>query len=89
MQFQLKYNLLSTNNLSQEELSNIYVKGYSWLKESIKEEQEKSELSVLVLFLQTSKSNLNLQQISKEEFLKDYEIVINILDGINSDSSVK
>lgn len=82
----LKYNLLSTNNLSQEELSNIYVKGYSWLKESIKEEQEKSELSVLVLFLQTSKSNLNLQQISKEEFLKDYEIVINILDGINSDT---
>lgn len=62
----LKYNLPPEEDISNEELASIYKKGYDWLSESIKEQGKETEIPVLVLLMQTSKSLLGLGSCRKK-----------------------
>ncbi len=78
----LKYNLPPAEDISNEELASIYKKGYDWLNESLKEQGKETEVPVLVLLMQTSKSLLSLGQLPKEDVVRNYDAVSGILGQI-------
>lgn len=78
----LKYNLPPAEDISNEELSSIYKKGYDWLNESLKEQGKETEVPVLVLLMQTSKSLMSLGQLPKEDVVRNYDAVSNIMGQI-------
>ena len=78
----LKYNLPPAEDISNEELTSIYKKGYDWLSESLKEQGNESEIPVLVLLMQTSKSLLSLGQLPKEDVVNNYDKVAGVLNQL-------
>lgn len=81
----LKYNLPPEEDISNEELASIYKKGYDWLSESIKEQGKETEIPVLVLLMQTSKSLLGLGKLPKEDVVNNYDKVAGILNQIEKE----
>lgn len=81
----LKYNLPPDEDISNEELASIYKKGYDWLSESIKEQGKETEIPVLVLLMQTSKSLLGLGKLPKEDVVNNYDKVAGILNQIEKE----
>lgn len=78
----LKYNLPPAEDVTDEELSVIYQKGYDNLLASAKEQGNETEIPVLVLLMQTSKSLLSLGKLPKEDVVRNYDMVATVLGTI-------
>lgn len=78
----LRYNLPPAEDVSDEEMAEIYQKGYDNLLESMKEQGDETEIPVLVLLMQTSKSLLSLGKLPKEDVVKNYDEVASVLGSI-------
>jgi len=76
----LRYNLPPADDLSNDELAAIYRKGYDMLFTSTSEQGVETEMPVLVLLMQTSRSLFSLGQLPKTDVVKNYETVSNILN---------
>lgn len=81
----LKYNLPPAEDISNEELTKVYRKGYDMLKESMKEQGAETEIPVMVLLMQTSKSLLSLGQLPKEEVVGNYDAITRILNELDKE----
>ncbi len=69
----LKYKLENDRELNNGDLAETLKKGYDWLSESVNEKGTESELPVLILLMQTSRSLFNLGEIPKESVIKNYD----------------
>ncbi|MBK6283103.1 MAG: tetratricopeptide repeat protein [Draconibacterium sp.] len=71
----LKYKLDEnrTTPIEGEELKQVMQKGYDWLNESVNEEKAQSELPVLLLLMQTTRSLFKLGTLPKETVVLNYE----------------
>jgi tetratricopeptide (TPR) repeat protein len=76
----LRYNLPPPADISNEDLASIYKKGYDMLEISIKEQGPETEIPVLVLLMQTSRSLFSFGKITKEDVVKNYELVSAVLN---------
>jgi tetratricopeptide (TPR) repeat protein len=76
----LRYNLPPPADISNEDLAAIYRKGYDMLEVSIKEQGPETEIPVLVLLMQTSRSLFSFGKITKEDVVKNYELVSAVLN---------
>jgi tetratricopeptide (TPR) repeat protein len=76
----LRFNLPPAEDITNEQLAAIYKKGYEWLLGSCKEQGKESEIPVVVLLMQTSKSLLSLNQLLKEDVVKNYDLTSGILN---------
>ena len=70
----LDYKLNTDNPPEGEEMTETLKKGYEWLKESVELQGEDTELPVLVLLMQTTRSLYKLEEIPKETVVKNYDI---------------
>jgi tetratricopeptide (TPR) repeat protein len=76
----LRYNLPPPADISNEDLASIYRKGYDMLEISTKEQGPETEIPVLVLLMQTSRSLFSFGKITKEDVVKNYELVSAVLN---------
>ncbi len=76
----LRHNLPPPADISNEDLASIYKKGYDMLEVSIKEQGPETEIPVLVLLMQTSRSLFSFGKITKEDVIKNYELVSAVLN---------
>lgn len=83
----LKYKLGEGSSLEGEELVSALKKGYEWLNESVELQGNKTELPVLVLLMQTSKSLFKLGDISQETVVQNYDTTVKILNAIESENA--
>jgi tetratricopeptide (TPR) repeat protein len=81
----LKYNLPPSEDITNEQLAAVYKKGYDWLLESCKEQGKETEVPVVVLLMQTSKSLLSLNQLPKVDVVKNYDLTSGILNEKGKD----
>ncbi len=78
----LKYNLPPAEDITDDELAVIYKRGNDYLLESLKEQGNETEIPVLVLLMQTSKSLLSLGQLPKEDVVRNYDAIATVLSSI-------
>ena len=78
----LKYKLNTDNPPEGEALKKTMKKGYEWLNESVSLQGAETELPVLVLLMQTTKSLFKLGEIPKESVVKNYDNSNATLDAI-------
>ncbi|MCF6333717.1 MAG: hypothetical protein L3J11_10580 [Draconibacterium sp.] len=86
----LKYKL-EEGNLEGEAQIKALKSGYDWLKESVEEQGDESELPVLVLLMQTSRSLFKLGVLPKESIVANYEkcsSIVNTIIDKNSDTDL-
>lgn len=76
----LRYNLPPSDDLSNEELAQMYLKGYNFVNESMKEQGVETEIPVLLLVMQTTRALFSLGQFPKEDVVKKYEAINDILN---------
>lgn len=76
----LKYHLPPAEDLSEDQLVAIYRKGYDMLLESIKEQGIETEIPVVVLLMQTSRSLFSLGKLPKGDVVQNYEIITEVLN---------
>ncbi len=74
--------MLTNEKITPEELKEVYKKGYEWLDESIKLQGDKSEVPILVVFMQATKQLFKLGELSKETVVKNYETCNNIINAV-------
>jgi tetratricopeptide (TPR) repeat protein len=79
----LKYKL-EDRDINNEELQEIMKKGYDWINESISEQGKDTELPVLVLLMQTTRSLFLMNEIPKESVVKNYNTSNEILEAIRA-----
>ena len=77
----LKYKLETDRELDNGDLKNTMKKGYDWLNESVTERGNESELPVLILLMQTSRSLFKLGELPKETIVKNYDTCNSILNA--------
>ncbi len=83
----LKYKLGSDRDQSNDELKETLQKGYNWIQESISERGKDTELPVLVLLMQTTRSLFLLNEIPKESVVKNYNTSNEILEKIKAEET--
>lgn len=76
----LRYNLPPSEDMSNEELTEMYRKGYNFVYESMKEQGVETEIPVLLLVMQTTRALFSLGQLPKEDVVKNFEAITEILD---------
>ena len=67
-------------NWTNDQLKAILKKGYAYLDESVKEQGDKSEAPVLVVYLQATCNLFKMGELSKEKVLENYKLASGILD---------
>lgn len=75
--------------LEGEELKAVYKKAYEWLNVAIKEQANKTEIPILILYMQTTRALFKLGEIPKETVVINYEkcnTVINSVIDENADN---
>jgi tetratricopeptide (TPR) repeat protein len=77
----LKHKLENDRELDNGDLKETLKIGYDWLNESVTERGSESELPVLVLLMQTSRSLFKLGELPKETVVKNYETCNSILSA--------
>jgi tetratricopeptide (TPR) repeat protein len=83
----LKYKLDNDGNLDNGDLKETLKIGYDWLNESITERGNETELPVLVLLMQTSRSLFKLGELPKETVVKNYDTCNSILNAIRENTT--
>lgn len=78
----LKHKINTDNPPEDEALVTTLKKGYDWLSKSIEEQGNKTELPVLVLLMQTTRSLFKLEQLPKETVVMNYENINNVLNSL-------
>ncbi len=78
----LEYKLGGDRSLSNEEMKDILQKGNNWIQESINQRGKETELPVLVLLMQTTRSLFLMNEIPKETVIKNYNTINEILASI-------
>ncbi|MBW6535373.1 MAG: hypothetical protein K0B11_10210 [Mariniphaga sp.] len=78
----LKYKLDNDREQENGDLKETMKKGYDWLNESVTERGNESELPVLVLLMQTTRSLFKLGELPKETVVKNYDTSNSILNSI-------
>ncbi len=68
----LKYKLLESDLEGEEQIA-VLKSGYEWINESVDEQGDETELTILVLLMQTSKALFKLEALSKETVVINYE----------------
>jgi len=76
----LKYNLPPSDDMSDEELAQMYRKGYDYVFESMQLQGVETEIPVVLLVMQTSRALFNLGKLSKEDVVKNYELITEVLN---------
>lgn len=77
----LKYKLDGQNDSESAEFKETLKKGYDWIQESVKERGKETELPVLVLLMQTSRSLYMMNEIPKETVVNNYNTANTILEA--------
>jgi tetratricopeptide (TPR) repeat protein len=77
----LKYKLDNDREMDNGNLQETLKKGYDWLNESVAEKGNETELPVLVLLMQTSRSLFKLGDLPKETVVKNYDTSNSILNA--------
>ena len=83
----LKYKLDNDGNLDNGDLKETLKIGYDWLNESVAERGNETELPVLVLLMQTSRSLFKLGELPKETVVKNYDTCNSILNAIRENTT--
>jgi tetratricopeptide (TPR) repeat protein len=83
----LKYKLENDREQDNGDLKETLKKGYDWLNESITERGNETELPVLVLLMQTSRSLFKLGELPKETVVKNYDTSNSILNAIRENTT--
>ena len=83
----LKYKLEEGRDVASDESKEILRKGYNWIQESISQRGKETELPVLVLLMQTTRSLFLLNELPKETVVKNYNISNEILESIKTEES--
>ncbi len=78
----LKYKLDNDREQDNGDLKETMKKGYDWLSESVTERGNETELPVLVLLMQTTRSLFKLGDLPKETVVKNYDSCNSILNSI-------
>jgi tetratricopeptide (TPR) repeat protein len=78
----LKYKLENDRAQENGNMKETLKKGYDWLLESVNERGNESELPVLVLLMQTTRSLFLLGEIPKETVVKNYDLCSSTLKAI-------
>ncbi|NLO00957.1 MAG: hypothetical protein GX126_01390 [Bacteroidales bacterium] len=78
----LKHKMNTDNPPEGEALKTTLKKGYEWLSKSIEEQGDKTELPVLVLLMQTTRSLFKLGELPKETVVMNYDNTNKVLDAI-------
>jgi len=78
----LKYNLPPDESLTQDQLKEIYKKGYEWLETSLKEQGKESEIAAVVLLMQTTRALFQMGELPKETVVKNYDLCTAVLNEI-------
>lgn len=76
----LRYNLPPADDMSNEELTQMYRKGYDFVYGSMKEQGVETEIPVLLLVMQTTRALFSLGQLPKEDVVKNYEAITELLN---------
>lgn len=76
----LKYHLPPAEDLTEDQLIDIYRKGYEMLDISIEEQAVETEIPVIVLLMQTSRSLFSMGKLAKEDVVKNYERTTDVLN---------
>lgn len=71
---------LRNENWNDDQLKDILKKGHGYMEESLKEEGDKTEAPVLVVYLQTTSRLFKLGELPKEKVLENYEKASEIID---------
>jgi len=69
----LKHKLDTDRELDNGDMQETLKKGYDWLTESVNERGDETELPVLVLLMQTTRSLFKLGELPKETVVKNYD----------------
>lgn len=69
----LEYKLNTDNAPEGNALKETLKKAYDWLNQSVELQQEKAELPIFVLLMQTTRSLFKLDELSKETVIKNYD----------------
>lgn len=87
----LEYKLGKNSNLEGDEMKEALKKGYEWVTESIELQEDKTELPVLVLLMQTTRSLFKMGELPKETVVKNYNTSMEIINHVleNSDDDQK
>ncbi len=78
----LEYKLGGNRDLSNEQMKEILQKGYNWIQESVQQRGKDTELPVLVLLMQTTRSLFLMNELPKETVIKNYNTSNEILASI-------
>ncbi|MDX9882356.1 MAG: hypothetical protein RBS73_09840 [Prolixibacteraceae bacterium] len=71
---------IQNENWTDDQLKDIFKKGYGYLDEAIKEEGDKTETPVLVVYMQATSRLFKLGDLPKEKVLENYQLASDILD---------
>lgn len=83
----LEYKLGNNAQLDNEELKETMQKAYDWLQQSISGMGSKSEVPVVLLFMQTTRSLFLMDELPKETVVKNYNTVTELLEQIASNDT--
>ncbi len=76
----LKYKMGGDSELENSDLKETLKSAYDWISESVKERGSESELPVLLLLMQTSRSLFKLGDLPKETVVTNYDEVTSYLN---------
>lgn len=84
----LEYKLTEkrTNPLEGEELKNVLQTAYGWLSVSMEEQKKETELPVILLMMQTTRSLFKLGALPKEDVVRNYDKCNTLLNQISADT---
>lgn len=84
----LEYKLTEkrTNPLEGEELKNVLQTAYGWLSVSMEEQKKETELPVVLLMMQTTRSLFKLGALPKEDVVRNYDKCNTLLNQISADT---
>jgi tetratricopeptide (TPR) repeat protein len=77
-----KHNIDTENPPEGDDLTKVLKTGYEWLYESVNEQGEKSELPVIMLLMQTTRSLFLLGEVPKETVIQNYDLCNNNLNTL-------
>ncbi|HKJ80036.1 MAG TPA: hypothetical protein VKA10_10895 [Prolixibacteraceae bacterium] len=78
----LEYKLGENSKLDNDEMKEALKQGYEWVNQSIEMQGQKTELPVLVLLMQTTRSLFKMGELSKETVVKNYNTSMKIIDNV-------
>lgn len=83
---QYKLDTARTKPIEGDELKEVMKVGYEWLNTSVQEQGNETELPILVLLMQTTRSLFRLGEISKETVVTNYDRSNKILNHVISEN---